>query len=102
MTRTTVAADAARRLLAPRRSVVAAFGLLVGLLAVYYLQLVVGEPVPGVDAVLRVVNLPVELLARTVGYGAVPDALGLIVFLTYYYLLAAGLAWVGRRLRAAV
>ena len=98
MTRTTVAADAARRLFAPRRSVLLAFGLLVGLLAVYYLQLFVGEPLPGVDATLRAINLPVELLARAVGYGAVPDALGLLVFLGYYYLLAVGLAWLGRRL----
>ncbi|MEZ3144330.1 hypothetical protein [Halobaculum sp. MBLA0143] len=102
MARTTVVADTARRLLAPRRSVLLAFGLLVGLSTVYYLQLLVGEPLPGVDATLRVVNRPVELLARTVGYGAVPDPLGLVVFLGYYYLLAVGLAWVGRRLSGLV
>lgn len=102
MTDTHTPAATLRDVLAPRRSVLAVAGLLVGLLAVYYVQLLVDRSVPGVDAVLRIVNVPVELLARTVGYGAVPDAVGLVVILAYYYLLAAGVAWAGRRLFAAV
>jgi hypothetical protein len=102
VTDTHTAAATLRDVLAPRRSVLAAAGLLVGLLAVYYVQLLVDRSIPGVDALLRIVNVPVELLAQTVGYGVVPDAVGLVVLLAYYYLLAAGVAWVGRRLLATL
>jgi len=102
VTDTHAATATLRNVLAPRRSVLAVAGALVGLLAVYYAQLLVDRSVPGVDAVLRAVNVPVELLARTVGYGAVPDAVGLALLVTYYYLLAAGVAWVGRRLVATL
>ncbi|MEZ3115413.1 hypothetical protein RYH80_05710 [Halobaculum sp. MBLA0147] len=81
----------------PRPSVVAAFGVLLGLVVAHYLQFVLGRPLPGLDPLLSLVNAPVDLLARTVGYGVVPDALGLLVVLAYYYLLAVGLGWVGRR-----
>ncbi len=89
--------DTLRSALRPRRSVVIAFVGLVGLLVLYYLQLVFDTPLPGLDALLAVVNAPITLLTRVIGPGVAPDAVGLLVFLAYYYLLAVVLAGVGRR-----
>jgi hypothetical protein len=92
-----VTADALRTALRPDRTVLAVFAVFLGLFVAYYFQFLLGGPIPGLDTLLAVVNAPVEMLVRWVGPGVVPDTVGLVVFLGYYYLLAVAVAWLVRR-----
>jgi hypothetical protein len=93
----TAVTETLRTVLRPRRSVLVVFAAFLALFAAYYAQFLLGGPVRGIDTLLGIVNAPISVLTRWIGPGVVPDPLGLFVFLVYYYLLAVGLAWVGRR-----
>lgn len=92
-----ITADALRTAVRPDKTILAVFAAFLGLFVAYYLQFLLGSPVPGVDTLLAVVNTPINGLTRLLGPGTIPDTVGLLVFLGYYYLLAVGVAWLVRR-----